>query len=175
MRLEAYTAAGVLQADVPIDGQLGDVLETVDSIQVDQGLVSPLDGTPAQAIPRGPMSVDDLILAVASGQPSVPVHANWHELALRAGPYFIRGEMPTLPGFDPGRALARPSGPFVLLRAVEVSIAEATEAGTNTHAFAWVNRYNVDAVSGDLNLVLFFPGASETIVASGSKPSAAEV
>jgi hypothetical protein len=171
IRLEAYTASGVLQADASVEGTLGEVLETFDEVPLVRGIVSPLDGSVARAVPPGPVGIDDLIVVVAATPPSVPVHANWHELALRAGPYFVRGEMPTLPGFDPGRALARPSGPFVLLRSVEISIAAASEAGTNDHAYAWVNRYNVDAVAGDLNLALFFPGADETLGLPGSKPA----
>ncbi len=170
IRLEAYTATGVLQADAAVEGALGEILETLDALPIANGIVAPLDGSPQRIVEPGPMNMDDLMIAVAGGAPSVPVHANWHELALRTGPYLVRGEMPTLPGFDPGRALARPSGPFVLLRSVEVSLVDARDAGTNEHAYAWVNRYNVDAVAGDLNLVLFFPGASETLVASGSKP-----
>ncbi len=45
----------------------------------------------------------------------MPVHPAWHDVILRAGPYLITGQMPTMPGFDPARALARPTGTFVLL------------------------------------------------------------
>ena len=34
-------------------------------------------------------------------------------ISLVVGPYIVAGELPTLPGFDPGRALTRPSGEFV--------------------------------------------------------------
>ncbi len=70
--------------------------------------------------------------------------------------------MPTLPGFDPGRALTRPSGEFVLLR--DVSVGRRTATGTATPPIpvgrhALVNRYGVESVACDLMLGFFFPGA----------------
>ena len=65
--------------------------------------------------------------------------------------------MPTLPGFDPGRALARPTGEFVLLRTSGVG---PRRPGRRRHpAAALVNRYAVDRVAADLMLGFFFPGA----------------
>ena len=64
--------------------------------------------------------VDDIIVAVPDADPSIPVHAVWHPIHLEAGPYLVDGEIPTMPGFDPGRALTRPAGSFVLLRDVSL-------------------------------------------------------
>ena len=62
------------------------------------------------------IAIDDVLVAVADDEPTIPVHASWHAIRLEVGPYVVEGELPTLPGFDPGRALTRPTGEFVLLR-----------------------------------------------------------
>jgi hypothetical protein len=56
-----------------------------------------------------------------------------------------------MPGFDPGRALARPTGEFVQLRDVTISL--LAEDGTGLpRPMALVNRYVVDRVEADLML-----------------------
>ena len=71
--------------------------------------------------------------------------------------------MPTLPGFDPGRALTRPTGEFVLLKDVRIAPRGTTDpptsGGAPVGAFALVNRYSVESVACDLMLGFFFPGA----------------
>jgi hypothetical protein len=64
-----------------------------------------------------------------------------------------------MPGFDPGRALTRPTGSFVLLRDVAIRLLDQDDAGESNHGHALVNRYNVDAVEADIMLGFFFPGA----------------
>ena len=68
-------------------------------------------------------------------------------------------ELPTLPGFDPGRALARPSGRFVLLREVTIRLRDDPERVIAIHGRLLVNRYDVEAVSAELMLGFYFPGA----------------
>ena len=65
-----------------------------------------------------------------------------------------------MPGFDPGRALTRPSGEFLLLRDIRLSVRERPEAGIATGDHALVNRYAVDRIRADLMLGFFFPGAA---------------
>ena len=64
-----------------------------------------------------------------------------------------------MPGFDPGRALTRPSGEFLLLRDVRLSVRERPEAGVAVGDHALVNRYAVERIRADLMLGFFFPGA----------------
>jgi hypothetical protein len=65
-----------------------------------------------------------------------------------------------LPGFDPARAIARPSGSFVLLGRLTVELREqGPSERADEHDFAYVNRYAVDAVESDISLAFFFPGA----------------
>ena len=51
-----------------------------------------------------------LVVAVSDQEHPAPVHAAWHPIRLEAGPWLVEGDLPTLPGFDPGRALTRPTG-----------------------------------------------------------------
>ena len=118
-------------------------------------------GQPA-ASPAGDITVtvDDIIVAVGDDEPSIPVHASWHRLGVEAPPYALTGELPTLPGYDPGRALARPTGEFVVLRDVVLAadgVGEPVVAGV-----ALLNRYAVERVEADLMLGFYFPGAALT-------------
>jgi hypothetical protein len=123
--------------------------------------MSPLDGgTPERHGPAA-YDIDDLLLVVAPEGVSAPVHAAWNPVVLTSPPYRIDAELPTLPGFDPGRALARPSGPFVLVGRVRVGLVDDPDGGHQEHAFAWINRYTVEQVEADIELFFFFPGAEE--------------
>ena len=102
---------------------------------------------------------DDVIIAVADDDPGVPVHAAWHHIHVESGPYTIEGELATLPGFDPNRALTRPTGEFVLLRDIRLSVRAKPEAGVALGDHALINRYAVERIRADLMLGFFFPGA----------------
>lgn len=156
---EAYTVEGILRGTAVPDGRLGDLLETFASVTLDSPVITPLDGRPDRQLDRADVAIDDLLAVVAPSSTPAPVHATWHELALVAGPYLIEGKLPTLPGFDPSRALARPAGTFVLIDSARVSLAGKPSSGTAAHPFVWVNRYTVEQVQADLELGIFFPGA----------------
>ena len=164
---EAYTPAGVLRARLPTDERLADLLETMDSLALERAVLQPLDADPAESQARAVIEVDDLLIVVAPPDTSTPIHAAWHELILDAGPYHLVAELPTLPGFDPGRSLTRPGGPFVLLGRVAISLVGSPASGEVEHPFAWINRYAVEAYEADIELGAFFPGARETIRTSG--------
>ncbi len=118
-------------------------------------------------IPGTALSLDDLCVAVAAPDTNIPGHMAWHSLILHTGPWRVLGDMPTMPGFDPGRALARPTGTFVLLRDVRIGLPDRADA-EDGHPFAWINRYVVERVEADLELTLFFPGATSALRAAGS-------
>ena len=97
-------------------------------------------------------------------RPGIPVHADWHRIQLESGPYPVEGELATMPGFDPGRALTRPSGEFVLLRDVRLSVRVATRRpASRIGDHALVNRYAVDRIRADLMLGLLLPGRRRSI------------
>jgi len=163
LQLQAYTAEGLVEGSLPPAGELSELLETLDSITVGAAVVTPLDGRPDVREPRAEIAIDELLVVVAPPSTPAPVHASWHELALAVGPYLVEGLLPTLPGFDPGRALARPGGTFVLLSSARVSLAGDRTGRGVEHPFAWVNRYAVESVEADLDLAVFFPGALSVI------------
>ena len=53
----------------------------------------------------------------------------------------VEGDLATLPGFDPGRALTRPSGEFLLLKDIRLSVGARPEAGVAVGDHALINRY----------------------------------
>jgi hypothetical protein len=105
----------------------------------------------------------------------VPGHAQWHSIDLDTGPYRIEGELSTMPGFDPGRALARPTGQFVLLRDVRITLLGQPDAGEAMCDHALVNRYTVDRIAADIMLGFFFPGAAMSITLGGATTHAGAV
>ena len=172
IRVEIYGAAGVAIGVVARAGRLREILESDLDVLVEQAAWHPLDGSRPQ--PSGALTVagDDILLAVADQIEDIPVHAQWHDLTLDVGPYRVTGQMPTMPGFDPGRALARPTGEFVLLKDVRIALGRDPEGPSVAQAAAFVNRYVVDRVTADLMLGFFFPGA-EMVVTGGHGRTAA--
>ena len=99
------------------------------------------------------------MLAVGDDEPEHPGPCVMAQLRIVASPYALAGEMPTLPGYDPGRALARPTGEFVLLRDVCLAVGDDPSLARPLAPVALVNRYVVERVSADLMLGFYFPGA----------------
>ncbi len=155
--IEAYTGEGVLTGVVDAPGRLRDVLETFGEVRVAPYHGLGLDGRREEA--AAAILRSDALLLVVPDETEVPVHATWHDVSLDIGPYHITGQLPTLPGFDPGRALARPTGTFVLLREATVRLREDHDIVIALHGRILVNRYDVEAVSAALMLGFFFPGA----------------
>jgi hypothetical protein len=155
--IEAYTADGALSGVVPLGGRLRDLLEIEERLPIDRCRRRRLDGVlepPADVV----FAVDDLLLVVSDGA-ELPVHAVWHDVRLVVGPYAVEGRLPTLPGFDPARALARPTGTYVLLRDAAVELVGRPGLAAE-HPYLLVNRYAVDEVAAELMLGFFFPGAA---------------
>jgi hypothetical protein len=174
LRVEAWFEGGVLRGAIGHAGHLRDVLETSNEMLVQAAAWTPTGQAAGQPAGDVRVSIDDVILAVSDEVATGPVHAAWHPIRLAAGPYVIEGDLATMPGFDPGRALARPTGTFVLLCGVRVHLAARPELGEAAHQQAFVNRYAVDAVEADLMLGFFFPGArmdAEATVAVDPVPS----
>jgi hypothetical protein len=165
IRVDAYTAEGIATGVIARAGPLRGALDAgpESSLVIERATWLPLDGTGER--PAGDVRVppDDLFLVGSDEADSAPVHAAWHAVELDAGPYHVTGEMPTMPGFDPGRALARPTGEFVLLRDAHISLIDRLDDGEATAPWLLVNRYTVDRIAADLMLGFFFPGAEMTM------------
>lgn len=158
IRAEVYTAGGIAIGVVARTGHLRDALEAGETLLLEQTTWHALDNAPPHPTGELILPPDDIHIATGDEVDDFPVHAQWHDITLDVGPYRVRGEMPTMPGFDPGRALARPTGEFVQLRDVTIGLLDETEGGL-ARAMALVNRYVVDRVEADLMLGFFFPGA----------------
>jgi hypothetical protein len=154
----AYTVGGVVRGTVAASGHLRDLLEGQSLHAIDSATFTAPGGAPT---PEGSVTLepDEILLAIEPEQEPGPVHANWHLLHLAVGPYLVEGELATLPGFDPARALARPTGTFVHLRGARVALLDAPETELGTHPAVLVHRYAVEQVEADLMLAFFFPGA----------------
>jgi hypothetical protein len=159
--VDAYTMGGVASGVLPRPGHLREIMEHEGRLDLERVQWQPLEGA-VQQTSNVSIPIDDVLIAVADDESLIPVHAQWHSIRLELGPYVVEGEMPTMPGFDPGRALTRPTGEFVLLRDVRLgrrSTEEAAPADIPIGDHALINRYVVEAVSADLMLGFFFPGA----------------
>ncbi|HUQ79332.1 MAG TPA: hypothetical protein VM427_10750 [Patescibacteria group bacterium] len=179
IRVEIYGTTGVAIGVVDRSGRLREVLETGADLVVEGSVWHPLDGSAPRPQGERSMALDDILIAVADDGDDVPVHVQWHDIAVNVGPYRAAGQMATMPGFDPGRALARPTGEFVVLKDVRITLAGDPDGGTVTQAAALVNRYVVDRVEADIMLGFFFPGATmvmtadhERVAADTSRPRA---
>jgi hypothetical protein len=162
VRVDAYMARGVANGVLARVGPLREGLEVDGVLSLQRVQWQPLDA-PAQTVPDMTIPSDDVLVAVADEEQTIPVHAQWHGIRLELGPYALEGEMPTLPGFDPGRALTRPSGEFVVLRDISLGLRTDTDPSpqlTPVGHYALINRYGVESVACDLMLGFFFPGAT---------------
>ena len=167
IHVDAYTSKGMARGILGRPGTLREALEAGGMLSLDRAAWLGFGGTAASAPGSMAIPTDDVLVAVADDDAGVSVHAAWHHIELQAGPYAIEGDLATLPGFDPGRAITRPSGGFLLLRDVRVSVRDLPEAGVGVGDHALVNRYAVERIRADLMLGFFFPGATvdEVVVA----------
>jgi hypothetical protein len=169
LQVQLYTNEGIASGVVADVTRFKDHLESSESVVLHATRWQPLSGG-TESPDQVEIPVDDVVIAVAAEESHGPVHATWHAIRLEAGPYEITGELATMPGFDPGRALTRPNGEFVVLRDVRISLLARPDLGEVAHAEALINRYDVDRVDADIMLGFFFPGAHIEPVANPGPP-----
>jgi len=157
-QVEIFTPTGVVSGSTTRATVGSDAKGAPRPLPVDASRWYPLDGTAPER--RGPITVaPDEMLVVVLEPPPFTIHASWYPIELDMGPYHLDARLPTAPGFDPARALARPSGPFIALRDVTITLPGRSEAAVE-RAYAHVNRYAVERVASNLMLGFFFPGAA---------------
>jgi hypothetical protein len=170
IHVEIYTDRGIGIGAVNGSGHLRDVLDGGATLALQGAVWHSLDDSPARQAGEVIIRPDDVHVATAEEAEDLPVHAQWHDIALEVGPYRVTGQMPTMPGFDPGRALARPTGEFVQLRDVTIGLLGEPSGSGLSRPMALVNRYVVDRVEADLMLGFFFPGAEMISTAQPANP-----
>jgi hypothetical protein len=159
MNIEAYTAGAVVRGAIGRESGPPDELDGSSALALEGTTTMALDGGPPQRRAHLDLEPDDVVVVIPDAA-DLPIHAMWHPVVLDAGPYRISGDLPTQPGFDPGRALTRPGATFLVLRGVRIELRGWPAAGIVERAHALVNRYVVEHVAADLELGFFFPGAT---------------
>ncbi|HET9681039.1 MAG TPA: hypothetical protein VFP19_03300 [Candidatus Limnocylindrales bacterium] len=158
-QVEIFTPTGVVSGSTARATVGSDTRGAPQPLPVDASRWYPLDGSPPER--RGAITVPtDEILVVILAAPALTIHASWYPIELDVGPYRLEARLPTAPGFDPARALARPTGAFVALRDVAITLPGRPDGGVAERPYAHVNRYAVDRVASNLMLGFFFPGAT---------------
>ena len=115
IRVDAYTNTGMAGGWLLEAAHLREALERGQPLELNRATWQAMEDLAPTTLGTLALEPDDLIVVVGDDESIVPVHAVWHSVGLEAGVYRIEGELPTMPGFDPGRALTRPTGEFVLL------------------------------------------------------------
>lgn len=158
-QVEIFTPTGVVSGSTSRATVASDTRGAPQSMPVDASRWYPLDGQSPER--RGAITVpSDEILIVILGAPPFTVHASWYPIDLDVGPYHVDARLPTLPGFDPARALARPTGAYIALRDASISLVGRPDTGIAERPWVHVNRYAVERVTSNLMLGFFFPGAT---------------
>ena len=172
IRVDAYTAEGIASGQLDRPTGLRDLLEASGELPLTKATWQAMGQPTSAATGAFSLPIDDLLVVISNDDPTTAIHAAWHRIRLEVGPYVLTGELPTLPGFDPGRALTRPSGEFILVKGVTLAFLAVPDVTIDAD-HALVNRYGVDRVEADLSLGFFFPGAAiETSSATTSVESA---
>jgi len=156
--IEAFTAGGVVSGAAMLPAGFRDGLDGGQPLDVERAIWNPIAGGASERRGRVRLEQDDLMIVCVESE-DLPIHAQWHAVELDAGPYRISGDLPTLPGYDPGRALSRPGGQFVLLREVRIELVGHPDGGHVERAHALVSRYAVERVASDMDFGFYFPGA----------------
>ena len=143
----AYGVDCVLSGRTVLDDvRLTDMLNSHDEYALSDVIVEPFDGGPSIALPEVLVPRDELWLVHASGPRGTVERrrrtAQQH-VAVKMGPYSVRGFYHGLPGTDPEMAISRRKPMVPLTRArIEYTIAgQAREVLVDT---VIVNRYLVD-------------------------------
>jgi hypothetical protein len=156
--VEIFTPTGVLLGltrGVPLSNDGPDLSRW---LALEDARWYPLDGTAPAHVGERAVAPDDILLIV-SPVPEITVHMAWFPILIEVGPYRVSGQLPTHPGFDPARALARPGSTFIALSDAVIELAGREAAHSAERARLFVNRYAVERVTSTLMLGHFFPGA----------------
>lgn len=160
IRVDVFVATGSASGVLARAGPLRDVLEARGDLHLERVTWCAIGEANAHPVGEIAVPVDEVLIAIGDDDPAIPVHASWHAIRLEMGPYVVEGELPTLPGYDPGRALTRPNGEFLVLRDLRLGWLGGTVGANPIGHVGLINRYAVESVTADLMLGFYFPGAA---------------
>jgi hypothetical protein len=175
--LEAFLAdlylAGTFEGDPE---QLRGLLEAGAVVRLSDLTLVPLaeltTGTPERS-EVGSVAADEILLAAPPPDTvAQTIHKVVYPVELTVGPYEVTGQLALLPGFDPGRALTRPSSYFMDLRDAIVHIRAVGdgEAIDQPYELLSVNRFAVERVACEIDVTFWFPGAEQELTAEEQSP-----
>jgi hypothetical protein len=169
MQVEVFTPLAVLTGTADRARVASDASGVPLQLPIEAAHRFPLAGGPSRRQVRVTIEPDEILL-VAMAPPAFGVHAQWYPIDLDLGPYHLEARLPTAPGFDPARALARPRGAYVALHDVAISVPTQPGGGVSERPYVEVNRYAVDRIASNLMLGFFFPGATQEALPDSSAP-----
>jgi hypothetical protein len=156
--VEIFTPTGVLVGTTPGVPLTNDGPDLSRGLSLEDASWYPHDGTPPAHRDESAVGPDDILLIV-SPVPELVVHMTWYPIIVEVGPYRVSGSLATHPGFDPARALARPTSTFIALSNAVIELAGRDGPNSAERAHLHVNRYAVVKVTATIMLGHFFPGA----------------
>ena len=143
-----------------------DMGSTVDLDDVTLVALAELEAGNAERSPTGSVGSDEIMIVALPREPGAPqVHKVHYPVTLTLGPYTVSGELTLFPGFDPARALTRPTGDFIDIHDASVRIATATGEIDQPYEEVAVNRFAVERIVADIDMRFWFPGAEQELVA----------
>jgi hypothetical protein len=124
-----------------------------------------LEAGTAERAPTGSVGADDILILALPRDPEAPqIHSVHYPVTLSLGPYTVSGDLSMFPGFDPARALTRPSSDFVDIHGATVTIATPTGEIDQPYEEVAVNRFAVERVVSDIDMTFWFPGAEQELL-----------
>jgi hypothetical protein len=142
-----------------------DAGSVVDLDEVTLVALAELDAGNAERSPTGSVGSDDIMIIALPRDPETPhVHKVHFPVRLTVGPYVVSGELTMFPGFDPARALTRPTSDFIDIHDAVVHIATPTGEIDQPYDQVAVNRFAVERIASEIDMTFWFPGAEQELV-----------
>jgi hypothetical protein len=139
-----------------------DAGSTVDLDDVTLVALAELEAGNAERSPTGSVGSDQIMIVALPRDPDAPqVHKVHYPVTLTVGPYTVSGDLTMFPGFDPARALTRPTSDFIDIHDASVRIATPGGEMEQPYDEIAVNRFAVERIVADIDMTFWFPGAEQ--------------
>jgi len=143
-----------------------DAGSTVDLADVTLVALTELEAGTTERAPTGSIGSDDIMIVALPRDPDAPqIHKVHYPVTLTIGPYTVSGELTLFPGFDPARAITRPTSDFIDIHDATVRIATANGEMEQPYEEVAVNRFAVERIVAEIDMTFWFPGAEQEPIA----------